>query len=70
MAEDAVLLKQVAKRITPPTVQKIKKEEERKTYRRAISFKNVSHMTELLLSLICYNRHTGDMKRIEFLVFS
>jgi len=69
MAEDAVLLKQVAKRITPPTVQKIKKEE-RKTYRRAISFKNVSHMTELLQSLICYNRHTGDMKRIEFLVFS
>lgn len=69
MAEDAVLLKQVAKRITPPTVQKIKKEE-RKTYRRAISFKNVSHMTELLLSLICYNRHTGDMKRIEFLFFS
>lgn len=68
MAEDAVLLKQVAKRITPPTVQKNKKR--RKTYRRAISFKNVSHMTELLLSLICYNRHTGDMKRIEFLVFS
>lgn len=48
--------------ITPPNVQK------KKRYRRAVSLKNILPLIEWLLTLICYNRHTRDTKRIEGLL--